>query len=105
GGLDPRGEPARCPPVESPRSTRSASRRAGRSSSRSHHAVEAALPLADDDRFEAAVAVAGGGELDRADLGDHGPGADAVAAVGAVAALDRVLLVAEMLGHLRLEAG
>ena len=74
---------------------------------RQHHRVdafEAALPLADRARLERAVPISGNIEVDRTDIGQHRLGARPVAGVAAVAALDRVLLIAEMLGHLDLEA-
>ncbi len=68
------------------------------------HAGQALLPLLDDLRLEAAVAVAGHGYLDRADVGEHGLGAGAVAGVAAVLPGGIVLVIAEMVGDLTLES-
>jgi hypothetical protein len=75
---------------------------------RDHHridALQAALAFADRGRLEGALPVPGHVDLDRADLGEHGLGASAVAGVAANAALRSVTLVAEMLAHLDLQAG
>lgn len=75
---------------------------------RDHHLVDAAqatLTLAHQLGVEAAVAVAGHVELDRADLGDHRLGAGPVAGVPSVAPGRVVAGVAEMLVHLRFQAG
>lgn len=69
------------------------------------HAAQAALALADQLGVEAPVPVAGHGELDRADIGDHRLGAGAVAGVRPVAPGRVMLVVAHVVGHLGLQAG
>jgi hypothetical protein len=61
------------------------------------------LPFAYDLRLETAVTIAGHVNIDRADLGDHRLGASTVTTVAPVAALHGMLVVAEMIGHLRLQ--
>lgn len=67
--------------------------------------VQAALTLAHGQRIEAAVTIPRHLDVDRTDLGDHRLGAGTVARVVQVAALDRMLRVAEMFFHLDLQAG
>ena len=68
-------------------------------------AGQALLPLLDDLRLEGAVAVAGHGYLHRADVGQHGLGAFAVAGVAAVLAGRIMLVIAEVVGDLALQGG
>src|SRR4029450_8603637 len=68
-------------------------------------AGETALALADRDRVEGAVAVPRHPQSDLADLGRHRLGVRALAAIAPPAPLDRVWLVADMVGHLDLEPG
>jgi hypothetical protein len=63
------------------------------------------LALADGLRFEGAVTVTRHVELDGPDLGQHRLRPRAVAGVTAVAALGGVLVIAEILRHLDLQAG
>ena len=67
--------------------------------------VQAALALAHDLRLEAGVAVARDFDLDRADLGEHGLGAGAVAGVPAVAPGRVVAVIAQVLAQLGLQGG
>jgi hypothetical protein len=67
--------------------------------------LQAALALADNHRLEAGITVPGHLDVDRADLGDHRLGPLPVAGVAPVAALRRVTVVAEVIGHLHLERG
>lgn len=64
-------------------------------------ASEAALVLGDQDRLEAAVAVARQFYPERPMIGDHGPGAGAVALVALSFGLRLAGPVAQMLAHLR----
>jgi hypothetical protein len=68
-------------------------------------AIEPAGALGDGDRFEAGVAVPWHRQLDIADLGGDRLGVDAVAVVARPAARRVVVLIAEMVSHLHLEAG
>lgn len=75
---------------------------------RDHHlidAVQAPLALADRLRVERAVTITRHVKLHRADLGQHRLRAGAIARVAAVAALARVLVIAQMLAHLDLKPG
>ena len=75
---------------------------------RDDHLVDAGqplLPLLDDLRLEGAVAVPGHGYLHRADIGQHGLGAVAVAGVAAVLPRRIVLVIAEVVGDLALQSG
>jgi hypothetical protein len=63
------------------------------------------LALAYGLGFEGAVTVTWHVELDGPDLGQHRLGSGAVAGVAAVAGLRGVLVIAEMLRHLDLQAG
>lgn len=69
------------------------------------HAGQAALPLLDDLRLEAAGGVPGHPDLDRADVGQHGLRTSAIAAVAVVLPGRIVLLVADMVGDLALQRG
>ncbi len=68
-------------------------------------AGQALLPLLDDLRFEGAVTVARHRYLHRADVGQHGLGAFAVAGVAAVLAGRVVLVIAEMVRDLAFQSG
>jgi hypothetical protein len=63
------------------------------------------LPLLDDHRLEAGVPVAGDLDLDRSDLGEHRLGPGAVAGVAAPTADWVVLVIAQVLSHLRVQRG
>ena len=67
--------------------------------------VQPSLPLPHDPRLERAVPVPGHLDLDRADLGQHRLRPGAVAGVAAVAAGRVVLVIAQVLGDLRLQGG
>lgn len=69
------------------------------------HAGQALLPLLDDLRLEGSVAVTRHGYLHRADVGEHGLRAGAVARVAAVPPCRIVLVIAEMVGDLALQGG
>ena len=69
------------------------------------NAIQAARPLAHDGRCETAVPIAGDLNVHRPDLGDHRLGAGAVAGVAAVAAHRVVSVIAQVLGHFRLQRG
>jgi hypothetical protein len=62
-----------------------------------------ALAFLDDLRVEAAVGVAGHLDLDRPDLGEYRLGAGSVAGVATTAAGRVVLVIAQVLGHLRVQ--
>ncbi len=73
-----------------------------------HHLVDpgqAPLPLPDQLRLKAAVAVAGHLDLHRADLGQHRLGPGAVAGVPTPVSGRIVLLVAEVAGDLAFQSG
>ena len=63
------------------------------------------LTLLDDLRIERAVGVPGHLDLDRPDLGEHRLGPGAVARVAAATAGRVVLVIAQVLGHLRVQRG
>jgi hypothetical protein len=67
------------------------------------HPGQAPLPLGHDLRFEAAVAVAGHLDPDRADLGQHRLAPVPVAGVAPVPAGGVVAFVAEVIGELPLQ--
>jgi hypothetical protein len=69
------------------------------------HAGQALLPLLDDLRLEAALAVGGHGYPDRADVRQHGLSPGPVAAVAAVLPGRVVLVIAEVVGDLAFEGG
>jgi len=73
-----------------------------------HHLVDAGqapLPLADDLRLERALPIARHLDLDLADVGQHRLRADPIPGVALVAALGRVLRVAQMILQLRFQRG
>jgi hypothetical protein len=75
---------------------------------RQHHLVnpgQTPLPLLDDLRLEVAGHITRDADLDRADVGQHGLGPAAVAAVAAVLPGRVVLLIAEVVGDLALQRG
>jgi hypothetical protein len=63
------------------------------------------LSFPDDLGLERRVDIAGHVNLDRADLGQHRLGPDPVAGIAMVTASGMVLVIAEMVAHLRLERG
>jgi hypothetical protein len=67
--------------------------------------IQTALTLAHNGRRETALPVAGHLDVHRPDLGDHRLGAGAIARVTAVATHRVVLVIAQVLGHLRLQRG
>lgn len=69
------------------------------------HAIQATLPLAHDGRRKRPVPVAGHLNVHRPDLGEHRLGARAIARIAAIAAHRVVLVIAHVLGHLRLQGG
>lgn len=68
-------------------------------------AIQPPLPLAHQLRGETAVAITRHLDLDRADLSQHRLGPGAVARVAAIAAGGLVLVVAQVLAHLRIQSG
>jgi hypothetical protein len=68
-------------------------------------AVQAALPLAHDDRVEAGVAISGDLDLDRADLGQHRLGPGSVARVPTITAGRIMTVIAQVLAHILLKGG
>jgi hypothetical protein len=75
---------------------------------RQHHLIDAgqaALPLLEELRLKGAGGVAGHPHLDWADVGQHGLGPGAIAAVAVVSPSRIVLVIADVVGDLALQGG